>query len=118
MLTNDGDLILGGLELPEGDIDGDTTLTLGLELVKNPGVLEGTLTELSGFLLELLDGTLVDTTTLVDQVTSGGGLAGIDVADNDDVDVLLVFLTVRRKILVSHDLRCNTTRRVDKLTPF
>lgn len=36
---NDGNLILGGLELPQGNIDGDTTLTLGLELVKNPGVL-------------------------------------------------------------------------------
>jgi hypothetical protein len=45
-------------------------------------------------LLELLNGTLVDTTALVDQVTGGGGLAGIDVADNDDVDVSLVFLTV------------------------
>lgn len=33
---------LGGFELPESDIDGDTTLTLGLELVKNPRVLEGT----------------------------------------------------------------------------
>lgn len=50
ILTNDGDLILGGLELPESDIDGDTTLTLSLQLVKNPGVLEGTLAELSGFL--------------------------------------------------------------------
>ena len=30
-----------------------------------------------GFLLELLDGTLVDTTALVDQVTGGGGLAWI-----------------------------------------
>ena len=69
MLTNDGDLILGGLELPEGDIDGDTTLTLGLQLVQHPGVLEGTLAKLGGFLLELLDGTLVDTTALVDQVT-------------------------------------------------
>lgn len=48
--TNDGDIVLGGLELPEGDIDGDTTLTLGLELVKNPRILEGTLAELSGFL--------------------------------------------------------------------
>jgi len=28
--TNDGDIVLGGLELPESDIDGDTTLTLGL----------------------------------------------------------------------------------------
>lgn len=49
-LTNDGDLILGSLELPEGNVDGDTTLTLGLELVKNPSVLEGTLTEFGGFL--------------------------------------------------------------------
>ena len=28
--TNDSDVVLGGLELPESDIDGDTTLTLGL----------------------------------------------------------------------------------------
>lgn len=49
-LTNDGDLILGGLELPESNVNGDTTLTLSLELVENPGVLEGTLAELSGFL--------------------------------------------------------------------
>ena len=42
------------------------------------------------FLLELLDGTLVDTTALVDQVTSGGRLARVDVADNDHVDVSLV----------------------------
>jgi hypothetical protein len=49
--VNDGDMVPGSLELPEGDIDGDTTLTLGLELVKDPGVLEGTLAELSGFLL-------------------------------------------------------------------
>jgi len=68
-LTNDGDLELLGLELPESDIDGDTTLTLSLEFVKNPGILEGTLSELSSLLLELLDGTLVNTTTLVDQVT-------------------------------------------------
>ena len=48
--TNDGDLVLGGLELPEGNIDGDTTLTLGLELVKNPRILEGLLAEFFGFL--------------------------------------------------------------------
>lgn len=50
ILTNDGDIVLVGLELPESDINGDTTLTLGLELVKNPCVLEGTLSELGGFL--------------------------------------------------------------------
>jgi hypothetical protein len=30
-------------------------------------------------------------------VTSGGGLAGIDVADNDDVDVATLFFTVGSK---------------------
>ena len=45
-------------------------------------VLERALAELGSLLLELLDGTLVDTTALVDQVTSGGGLAGIDVTDD------------------------------------
>jgi hypothetical protein len=49
--------------------------------------------EWMNYLLELLDGTLVNTTALVDQVTSGGRLAGIDVADNDDVDVGTLFLT-------------------------
>merc|ERR1719170_13020 len=72
---NDGDIVLGGLKLPESDINGDTSLTLGLQLVKNPGVLEGSLARLGRFLLELLDGSLVDTSALVDQVTSGGGLA-------------------------------------------
>jgi hypothetical protein len=38
--VNDGDLVLGGLELPKSNVDGDTTLTLGLEFVKNPCVLE------------------------------------------------------------------------------
>ena len=45
-------------------------------------ILERTLSKLSSLLLELLNGTLVDTTALVDQVTSGGGLAGIDVSDD------------------------------------
>ena len=45
-------------------------------------ILERALAELSSLLFELLDGTLVDTTALVDKVSSGGGLAGIDVADN------------------------------------
>jgi len=48
--TNDGDLILLGLELPESNVDGDTTLTLGLQLVKNPSILEGALAHFIGFL--------------------------------------------------------------------
>ena len=33
---------LGGLKLPEGDVDGDTALALGLQLVEDPRVLERT----------------------------------------------------------------------------
>jgi hypothetical protein len=85
-------VVLGSFELPESDINGDTTLTLSLELIKNPSVLEGTLTEFGGFLLKLFNGTLIDTTALVNQVSSGGGLSRIDVTDDDDVNVSL-FLT-------------------------
>ena len=38
--------------------------------------------------------TLVNTTALVDQVTSGGRLSGIYVSDDDDVDVALFFTPV------------------------
>ena len=44
--VDDGDVVLGGFELPERDIDGDTTLTLGLEFVQHPGVLERALAHL------------------------------------------------------------------------
>lgn len=64
-LTNDGDIVLRSLKLPQGNVDGDTTLTLGLQFVQNPGILERTLSEFSRFLLELLNGTFVDTTTLL-----------------------------------------------------
>jgi len=87
---DDGEVVLGSLELPERDIDGDTTLTLGLELIKNPSVLEGTLTHLSGLLLETLDNTGIDTTASIDQVTSSGGLARIYVADNNQVHMRLL----------------------------
>ena len=30
--VDDGAVVLGGLELPEGDVNGDTALALGLEL--------------------------------------------------------------------------------------
>ena len=45
---------------------------------------------LLGFLFEFLDGTLVDATTLVDHVTSGGRLARVDVANDHDVDMSLI----------------------------
>ena len=100
-------ILLGSLELPESNVDGDATLALGLQLVHHPGILEGTLRRifmrdnlanidwvvdmhlagLLGLLLELLDGPLVDATALVDQVAGGGRLARVDVADDDDVDM-------------------------------
>jgi len=49
-LTNDGNIVFGGLEFPESDVDGDTTLTLSLQLVEHPCVLEGTLAQFGGFL--------------------------------------------------------------------
>ena len=67
--VDDGVVVLGRLELPQGNVDGDTTLTLGLQFVEDPGVLERALAHLGGLLLELLDGTLVNATALVDQVT-------------------------------------------------
>ena len=72
---NNGNIIFFSLKFPESDINGDTTLTLGLEFVKNPGVLEGSLAKVGRLLLKLLDGTLVDATALVQQVTSGRRLS-------------------------------------------
>jgi len=77
------------------------------------------------YLLELLDGTLVNTSALVDQVcisrelgsplaigggrlTAGGrGLAGVDVADDDHVDVHLLFTAAAISMLC----RCGGMRR-------
>jgi hypothetical protein len=69
---NDGEVIFGGFELPKGDIDGDTSFSLGLKFVHNPGVFEGGFSSISGFLLVLFNGSLVNTTAFVDEVTSGG----------------------------------------------
>ena len=40
VFTNDGDIVLGSLKLPQGDVDGDTTFTFGLQFVQNPGIFE------------------------------------------------------------------------------
>merc|ERR1719251_338680 len=89
---NDGHVVLRGLELPESDVDGDTSLTLGLQLVQHPSILEGPLAGLLGLLLELLDGPLINASALVDEMSGGGGLAGVDVPDDHNVNVSL-FLT-------------------------
>lgn len=45
--VNDGDVVLGGLKLPQRDVNGDATLALGLQLVEHPGVFEGPLPHLA-----------------------------------------------------------------------
>eukprot|EP00160_Parvularia_atlantis_P018278 Unigene667_Nuclearia_a/m.2098 Unigene667_Nuclearia_a/g.2098 ORF Unigene667_Nuclearia_a/g.2098 Unigene667_Nuclearia_a/m.2098 type:complete len:492 (-) Unigene667_Nuclearia_a:91-1566(-) len=88
--VDDRHVELLGLELPQGNVDGDATLALGLELVQHPGVLERALAHVGRILLELLDRALVDAAKLVDEVAGRGRLAAVDVADDDDVDVRLL----------------------------
>ena len=88
---NNGEVVLLGFELPQGDINGDTTFTFSLEFIQDPSVLEGGLTHFLGFFLELFNGTFVDTTALVDQVTGGGGFTRIDVSNDDQVNVSFFF---------------------------
>ena len=83
-----------GLELPESDIDGDTTFTFSLEFVEDPSVFEGTFTHFLGFLLELFNSSLIDTTALVDQMTSGGRFTRVDMTNDNDVDMSLFFTHV------------------------
>jgi hypothetical protein len=54
--------------------------------MSTPRNVDGIYGRLTNLLLELLNGTLVDTTALVDQVTSGGRLTRVDVANDDDVN--------------------------------
>ena len=77
---DDSNIVFGSLELPESNIDGDTTFTLGLQFVEHPGVFEGPLSKFGGFLLKFLNGSLIDTTTLVNEMASGRGLARVDVS--------------------------------------
>ena len=65
--------ILGALKLPEGNVNGDPPFPFGSEVVQNPRVFERSLAHFSGFLFILFDGSLVDTSALVDQVTRRGG---------------------------------------------
>jgi len=104
--VDDGDFVHVGLEFPESDIDGDTSFSFGLKLVQNPSVFERTFTHFGGFFFELFDGSLVNTTTFVDEVTGGGGFTGVDVSNDDDVDMSFCFSHVEKKSLFcKFDLR-------------
>ena len=79
--VNDSHVVLGHLELPESDVNSDSTLTLGLQLVEHPGLLEGALAHLLSFLFKLLDGSLVD------EMAGGGGLARDHMTNHHNVDM-------------------------------
>ena len=63
---------------------------------------------LLGFLLEFLDGTLVDTSALVDQMAGGGRLAGVDVTDDDNVDVSLFLTHCDLGFRIDSKSKCNS----------
>ena len=68
-----------------------------------PTLTSGTkYTYLLGFLLKFLDDTLVDSTAFVDEMAGRGGLAGIDVTNDDDVNVELFFSHFSFMIATSH----------------
>ena len=57
---NDSDIVFFGFKLPQGNIDGDTTFTFGLEFVQNPSVLERTYLTIIHYILDVpfIDGSL------------------------------------------------------------
>ena len=54
-------------------------------------VLKGPLSKLGGFLLELFDGSLVNATALVDEMTSSRRFSGVDVSDDCDFVISNLF---------------------------
>lgn len=58
--------------------------------MQHPRILEGVLTSLDSLLFILGDHALVNTPALVDQVTSGGPLSWVDMANDEQVDVGLL----------------------------
>ena len=87
---DDREVVLARLKLPQRNVGRDTTLTLSLQVVKDPRVLERALAELLRLLLKLLNRTLVNTTALVDEMARRRRLARIDVTNDNNVDVSLL----------------------------
>jgi hypothetical protein len=73
--VDDGEAVLLCFKSPKGNIDGDSSLSFGLEFVHDPCVFEESSTCFRGFFLVLFDGLFIDASALVDEVASGGGLS-------------------------------------------
>ena len=88
---NDGVVPVLGEELLGGAGDGHTTLTLLLLAIHKESEGERTLTETVGLGPELFHLTSIDTAELEDQMTGGGGLAGVDMTADNEGQMLLTF---------------------------
>ena len=86
----DGHTVLAGLESPQGEVNGDTTLAFNFQLIQDPGTLEGALAQFSSLPLKFSEGSFVDLTTFVDRMASSGGLAGIYTSSDHSVAVNLL----------------------------
>lgn len=81
--------VLGG-EWLEGADDGDSSVLLILGSVHNMGVHESTLSFLLGGSLDFVKLSVLDVSEFVEKMSSGGGLTGVDVSDNDEVHLSVV----------------------------
>ncbi len=88
--VHDGKVELGSVEPLVGDIDGDTSLTLFLQVVHNPCKFKGSLTLGLGFLAVAFDDVCRYSAGLEHHPAHGGRLSVVDVADYGEVHVGLV----------------------------
>ena len=100
------------LEFVEGEVDRDTTFALLLEPVEEPCVFEGLLTHGLGLGLHVLRVFFVDGAGVVEQVTDARALTVINVSDDDQVNVWLLFTAHFSNLLL------NPTWMVDKKVRF
>jgi len=88
--VDDGEVVLVGVELLVGDVDGYASLTLLGEVVHDVGELEATLALLLGLLSILLDDVLGDAPCLEQEPPDHRALPVVDVADDGQVLVRFV----------------------------
>jgi hypothetical protein len=88
---NDGKVVLWGLKLSQGDIDGNSTFSFALEFIQNEGKFERCLAKSLSFGFQLFNGSLIDASALEDQVTSGSTFTSVNMTNDNDIDVSFVF---------------------------
>ncbi len=98
--VDDGEVVLVGLEPTVGHVYGEAALPLFLEVIHDPGELKGGLALLLGLLLELLNDVGLDVPRVQKQPPDEGGLTVIHMANEDHVQVRLLWHRV------SSDVRC------------